>query len=152
MDLMVNPRITKFAQNVDGEITVLKINDEQDAYAQIFAKGAESGSAKLENNKSATINVSTYTQSVEITPTSGKTAMKKVTITLSNIPSLKLFAFGDAEGVVYLTEIPASDGTVTAYVPSTTGLEATEGAYAEATGVTISGTAYARYADGDITF
>ena len=88
MDIMVNPTITKFAQKVDGEITELKLGAKQeDAYAQIYAKGAESGSAKLENNKTATINVSTYTEPVEITPTSGKDGMKKATITLSNIPS-----------------------------------------------------------------
>lgn len=88
MDLMVNPTITKFAQKVDGEITELKLGaNQEDAYAQIYAKGAESGSGKVENNKAATINVSTYTQPVEITPTSGKTSMKKATITLSNIPS-----------------------------------------------------------------
>lgn len=88
MDLMINPTITKFAQKVDGEITELKLGAKQeDAYAQIYAKGAESGGGKVENNKTATINVSTYTQPVEITPTSGKTSMKKATITLSNIPS-----------------------------------------------------------------
>lgn len=110
---------------------------------------------ELEDNKTATINVSTYTEPVEIEPSDDYDGMKKATVTLSNIPEpedLKLFAFGDAEGVVYLAEIPTADGTVTAYVPSTTGLEATEGAYAEATGVTISETAYARYTDGDITF
>ena len=88
MDLMINPTITKFAQKVDGEITELKLGAKQeDAYAQIYQKGVESGSGKVENNKAATINVSTYTQAVEITPTSGKTSMKKATITLSNIPS-----------------------------------------------------------------
>jgi hypothetical protein len=114
--------------------------------------GEVPGSATLEDNKTATINVSTYSAPVEIEPSEDYDGMKKATVTLSNIPELELFAFGDAEGVVYLTEIPAADGTVTAYVPGTTGLEATEGAYAEATGVTISETAYARYTDGDITF
>lgn len=99
MDLMINPTITKFAQKVDGEITELKLGaNQEDAYAQIYAKGAESGGGKVENNKTATINVSTYTQPVEITPTSGKTSMKKATITLSNIPSpsgvTKLYAWG----------------------------------------------------------
>lgn len=88
MDLMINPTITKFAQKVDGEITELKLGAKQeDAYAQIYQKGAESGGGKVENNKTATINVSTYSAPVEITPTSGKTSMKKATVTLSNIPS-----------------------------------------------------------------
>lgn len=45
------------------------------------------GSADLEDNHQTTIDVSTYTQPVEILPTSGKDGMKKATITLSNIPS-----------------------------------------------------------------
>jgi hypothetical protein len=43
--------------------------------------------ADLENNKTATIDVSTYTEPVEIEPTAGKDGMKKATVTLSNIPS-----------------------------------------------------------------
>lgn len=43
--------------------------------------------ADLENNKTATIDVSTYTVPVEIEPTEGKDGMKKATITLSNIPA-----------------------------------------------------------------
>ena len=45
--------------------------------------------ADLENNKAQTINVSTYTAPVEVTPTSGKDGMKKATITLSHIPELE---------------------------------------------------------------
>lgn len=102
MDLMVNPTITKFAQKADGEITELKLGaNQEDAYAQIYQKGAESGGGKVENNKTATINVSTYSAPVEITPTSGKTSMKKATVTLSNIPSpggiTKLYCYKDSE-------------------------------------------------------
>lgn len=43
--------------------------------------------AALEDNKTATIDVSTYTEPVEIEPTEGKDGMKKATVTLSNIPS-----------------------------------------------------------------
>jgi len=45
------------------------------------------GSADLEDNHQTTIDVSTYTQPVEVTPTSGKDGMKKNTVTLTNIPS-----------------------------------------------------------------
>ncbi len=45
--------------------------------------------ADLENNKAQTINVSTYSAPVEVTPTSGKDGMKKATITLSNIPEIE---------------------------------------------------------------
>lgn len=58
------------------EITSLEVNG-----------ATVSSSADLDNNKTATINVSTYTQPVEVTPTSGKDGMKKATITLNNIPS-----------------------------------------------------------------
>ena len=85
MDLMVNPVITGFRQDVDGTIKELKLGEaKQDAWANIAEQGA---SAKLENNKTATIDVSTYTDPVEVKPSSGKDGMKKATITLSNIPS-----------------------------------------------------------------
>lgn len=47
--------------------------------------GSGSG-ADLEDNKTATIDVSTYTEPVEIEPSEGKDGMKKATVTLSNIP------------------------------------------------------------------
>ena len=84
MNLMVNPVITDFQQDVNGDIKMLKIGaNKEDAYANI----QEQVTGDVENNKAATINVSTYTQAVEITPTAGKTSMKKATVTLSNIPS-----------------------------------------------------------------
>jgi hypothetical protein len=85
MELYVNPQITGFRQDVDGTIKELKIgSNKEDAYENIIEQG---GKAKLENNKTATINVSTYTEPVEVTPTAGKDGMKKATVTLSNIPS-----------------------------------------------------------------
>ena len=85
MNLMVNPVITDFRQDVNGDIKMLKLGENrEDAWTNI-AEQAES--AKLDNNKAATINVSTYTEPVVVTPTSGKDGMKKATITLSNIPS-----------------------------------------------------------------
>ena len=45
--------------------------------------------ADLDNNKTATINVSTYTEPVVVNPTSGKDGMKKATITLSHIPAIE---------------------------------------------------------------
>lgn len=85
MKLYANPTITDFRQDVNGDIKMLKIGvDKEDAYANIIGQ-AEGGD--LDNNKAATINVSTYTQPVEVKPTAGKDGMKKATITLSNIPS-----------------------------------------------------------------
>lgn len=84
MDLMVNPTITGFRQDVDGTIKELKIGQaKEDAFENIIAQGG----AVLEDNKEVTIDVSTYTQPVVVNPTSGKDGMKKATITLSNIPS-----------------------------------------------------------------
>ena len=85
MKLYANPTITDFRQDVNGDIKMLKIGvDKEDAYANIIgqAEGAD-----LDNNKTATINVSTYTEPVEVLPTAGKDGMKKATITLSNIPT-----------------------------------------------------------------
>lgn len=98
MDLMINPVITDFQQDVNGDIKMLKLGEnKEDAYANIIGQGG----AKLDNNKAATINVSTYTEPVVINPTSGKDGMKKATITLSNIPSpsgvTKLYAWGASE-------------------------------------------------------
>ena len=85
MDLMVNPVITDFQQDVNGDIKMLKLGaNKEDAWQNIAEQGS---SAKLDNNKAATIDVSTYTEPVVITPTSGKDGMKKATVTLSNIPS-----------------------------------------------------------------
>ena len=116
-----------------------------------FAQATSGAGIDIESNKTATVNASTYTQAVEITPSDTYEAMEKVTLTLTGIVK-GLVAFGTAEGAVYLTAIPAEDGAVKAYVPSATGISKVDATYAEATGVTISGTAYARYSAGDITF
>ena len=64
---------------------------------KIAITAGEVPGADLENNKAATINASTYTEPVEVTPSEGKDGMKKATITLSNIPS----------GATPSTEMPA---------------------------------------------
>ena len=116
-----------------------------------FAQATSGAGIDLESNKAVSVNASTYTQAVEITPSDTYEAMEKVTLTLTGIVK-GLVAFGTAEGAVYLTAIPAEDGAVKAYVPSATGISKVDATYAEATGVTISDTAYARYSAGDITF
>lgn len=50
-------------------------------------EGGGGGGADIEDNKSASINVSAYTVPVVINPSEGKDAMKKATVTLTNIPS-----------------------------------------------------------------
>lgn len=49
--------------------------------------GGGGGGSDLEDNHQTTIDVSAYTEPVEITPSEGKDGMKKTTVTLSNIPS-----------------------------------------------------------------
>lgn len=72
-----NTNITNFTVDpTTQQITSLEVNGEV----------VETGSADLDDNKTATINVSTYTEPVVVNPTSGKDGMKKATITLSNIP------------------------------------------------------------------
>ena len=115
-------------------------------------KNATAGAGiDLEANHASSVNVGSYTQAIEITPSDTYEAMEKVTLTLTGIIK-GLVAFGSAEGAVYLTAIPSADGAVKAYVPSATGISKVDATYAEATGVTISDVAYARYSAGDITF
>ena len=84
-----NYNITKLSKDAEGNITELELN----------GKAVEIGAATLDNNKTATIDVSTYTEPVVITPTSGKDGMKKATVTLSNIPTeTPLFVFPNSGG------------------------------------------------------
>ena len=116
-----------------------------------FKQATAGAGIDLEANHASTVNVGSYTQPIEIEPSDTYEAMEKVTLTLTGIVK-GLVAFGTAEGAVYLTAIPSEDGAVKAYVPSATGISKVDATYAEATGVTISDTAYARYSAGDISF
>ena len=116
-----------------------------------FKQATAGAGIDLEANHASTVKVGSYTQAIEIVPSDTYEAMEKVTLTLTGIVK-GLVAFGTAEGAVYLTALPAEDGAVKAYVTSATGISKVDATYAEATGVTISDVAYARYADGDITF
>ena len=116
-----------------------------------FKQATAGAGIDLDTNKTVTINAGEYTQPVEVIPTEGKDGMEKVTVTVTGIVK-GLVAFGSAEGAVYLTAVPSADGAVKAYVPSATGISKVDAIYAEATGVTISDVAYARYSAGDISF
>lgn len=116
-----------------------------------FKQATAGAGIDLEANHASNVDVGSYTQAVEITPSDTYEAMEKVTLTLTGIIK-GLVAFGSAEGAVYLTALPAEDGAVKAYVPSATGISKVDATYAEATGVTISEVAYPRYSAGDITF
>jgi hypothetical protein len=81
-----NTNITNFTVDpVTQQITSLEVNGEV----------VKTGGADLDENKTATIDVSTYTEPVVVNPTSGKDGMKKATITLTNLtePS-RLYKYG----------------------------------------------------------
>lgn len=123
----------------------------EDLKDKTFKQATSGSETDLEENHAVTINAGEYTQPVEVTPAEGKDGMEKVTVTVTGVIK-GLVAFGSAEKAVYLTAVPSAEGAVKAYVPSATGLSKVDATYAEATGVTISDVAYARYSAGDITF
>ena len=96
-----------------------------------------------------TVTIVTNT-STEVKPDTGK-LLTKVTVTTA-VPN-KLYAYGTAEGVVFLKAIPSADAAeVAVYVPSVAGLTAGTGSYTKETDtVTVSTDTYARYATGDFT-
>jgi hypothetical protein len=111
--------------------------------------------ADLEGNKTATINVSTYIKPVGIYPTAGKDGMKKATVTLSNIPSRKLYAWQTSGETVYLgytaTNTPTTSDTF--YLATSDGL--VEKAIEDVTGLVVSveietTESFGRYHAGDI--
>lgn len=115
------------------------------------------GGADLENNHQATIDVSTYTESVEVTPTSGKDGMKKVTITLDNIPSggvTTLYCWYNNSDYCYtITETPTTNDKALTLPDNSSimQLEDIEGISEE--GITLGYTSdvFVRYSTGDIS-
>lgn len=80
----------KFIKVTGATMATCVLGDcDADIKSVTFKAGEVPEGADLENNKAATINVSTYTEPVEVTPTIGKDGMKKATITLSNIPAIE---------------------------------------------------------------
>lgn len=117
--------------------------------------------SELEDNKAVTIDASTYTQPVEVTPTEGKEGMKKCTVTLENIPQAGaiLYAFTRASGpssatIIYASSLPEEDtAEIDVYIPSAnTGLSKTTGSYDKANStVYVQSSYYTRNDAGDIT-
>ena len=79
----------KFVKIVGCDVAVGIVGDCDYDVKKVSYSAAALTDVDLEDNKSATINVSTYTAPVEVTPTSGKDGMKKATITLSHIPEIE---------------------------------------------------------------
>lgn len=96
----------KFIKVVGATMATAVLGDcDHDVKSVAIKAGEVPSGADLEDNKTATIDVSAYTAPVEIIPTAGKDGMKKATITLSNIPSgggtIKLYAFKNGNDVIY---------------------------------------------------
>ena len=119
------------------------------------------GDADIESNKAVSINASEYTQSIEVTPTSGKDAMAKCTVTLTNIPSASatLYAWKNASTSDYAytnTATPTtSDKAMVSYSDSSILLKESIKAVAEGSiTITISDTdaTFARDSSKDVSF
>lgn len=143
---------------VTGAVMATAVLGDCDAdVKQIAIKAGEVPStADLDNNKAATINVSTYTEPVVVNPTEGKDGMKKATITLSNIPvaGATLYAWKDGSNNIAYTETATPEAEGSCYLSAATGL-ATDTIKAIAEGkitITISeeDIEFSRYTDGDI--
>lgn len=75
--MKANLTITSSQVKSNGEIVGLEVNGQNVALAN---------SVKFDDVIEETIDVSTYTEPIEIVPTTGKDGIKKVIITLENIP------------------------------------------------------------------
>lgn len=125
----------------------------EEAIGKTMAEVISGGDAKISTNTAKTIDVSAYTEPVEVEPAEGYDATKKVTVTLDNIPAAgaTLYAWKLDTAIVY-TKVAEPTTSDKALVPASTGLaEAVIAAVAaEFASITISTDEYARYSDGDI--
>lgn len=119
-----------------------------------FAEAISGGDTKISTNTDATIDVSTYTEPVVVEPAEDYDATKKVTVTLSNIPSAHgtLYAWKHSTDIIY-TKVATPTTSDKASVPASTGLsESAIAAVAdEAASITIGEDVYERHSSGDIT-
>ena len=154
----VNPQY--FVRALNAPVTLDGMPTNPNGYpmvspAQAFDIGKEEGGdADLDKNKAVTINVSTYTDPVEVTPTEGKDGMEKVTVTLNNIPTATVLSAWKLESAIVYTKTAEPTTSDKAIVPATTGLSEAviASVTAEFASITIGESVYARYSDGDIEF
>ena len=80
----------KFIKVVGATMATAVFGDCDHDIKDVAIKAGEIPSgADLDNNVEETINVSTYTEPVEVLPTEGKDGMKKATIALSHVPQIQ---------------------------------------------------------------
>lgn len=114
-----------------------------------FAQAVSGSSSDVEDNKTATI---TANGTVEITPTSGKTSMKKVTATVAVPTVTKLYAWVNDTVTVFTTTAQPTTSSK-ALVGSATGIaqSAISAVAEEYASITVGATVYTRTAGSDIT-
>ena len=114
-----------------------------------FAQAVSGSSSDVEDNKTATI---TANGTVEITPTSGKTSMKKVTATVAVPTVTKLLAWNNDTVTVFTTTAQPTTSTK-ALVGSATGIaqEAITAVADEYASITVDAVVYTRKSESDIT-
>lgn len=112
-----------------------------------FAQAVAGGD--VEDNKTATI---TANGTVEITPTSGKTSMKKVTANVAVPTITKLYAWNNDTVTVFTTTAQPTTSTK-ALVGSATGItqEAITAVADEYASITVDAVVYTRKSESDIT-
>jgi hypothetical protein len=92
-------------------------NCPEELQGKTFDEATSGGDAKISTNTAATVDVSQYTEPVEITPAEGYDATKKVTVSLSNIPSggsATLYAWKQGVTFLYLNIDTAPKNTADA--------------------------------------
>lgn len=114
-----------------------------------FAQAVSGSSSDVEDNKTATI---TANGTVEITPTSGKTSMKKVTATVAVPTVTKLYAWNNDTVTVFTTTAQPTTSSK-ALVGSATGItqEAITAVADEYASITVDAVVYTRKSESDIT-
>ena len=148
-----NLEVTK-ATVQGGEIKELEINRQNVPLASSIA---------IETSKAVTIDASTYSSPVEVTPTAGKDAMKKVVVTITDVSTNPTFyAWGSGENPDYYTisATPAEGDTVhekgydTGEISPETAVISSTGTDAEGAYITVgeSETKYYRLSDSDWTW
>lgn len=129
----------------------MELTDGQKVMAGYW-EGIDPNDNEIETNKAVTIDASAYTEPVVVNPTDNYDAMKKVTVTLSNLPvSAYLYAWKHSTDVIY-TKTAEPTTSDKALIGAATGLS--EGAITavadEFASITVSATEYERYSAGDI--
>lgn len=114
-----------------------------------FAQAVSGSSSDVEDNKTATI---TANGTVEITPTSGKTSMKKVTANVAVPTVTKLYAWNNDTVTVFTTTAQPTTSSK-ALVGSATGIaqEAITAVADEYASITVDAVVYTRKSESDIT-